>query len=99
MTEDAKLTDNLKKDIVSASYREINNQVEEMIKDLGCPRSFAEEFLRSIAENFKDEEKTVSEKSAYSSRHTSTPDNEKDAEAIVTMKEKEIREAMRKEKV
>ena len=99
MTEDWTPTDDIKKDIVSAVYRDINDQVEEMIEDLGCPRGFAEEFLRSIADNFDEGEKSIAENSAYSSRHTSTPENEKEAEAIVTKKEKEIRKAMKNEKL
>ena len=98
MTEDWKPTEDLKKDIVSAIYRDINNQVEEMLEDIGCPRSFAEDLLRSIADNFKDEEKANKKESAYSSRHASTPENEKGAEGIVTKHEKTIREAMKAEK-
>ena len=98
MTKEWNSSDDLKKDIISTVYRDIKDQVEEMIKDLGCPRGFAEEFLRSIADNFKDGEKTVAEVSAYSSRHTTTPEDEKDAEEIVTKNEKEIREAMKNEK-
>jgi len=98
MIEDWNPTDELRKEIVSAVYHDINDQVEEMVEDLGCPRGFAEKFLRSIADNFKDQKQIFSEKSAYSSRHTSTPENEKDAESIVTKKEKEIREAMNNEK-
>ncbi len=98
MAEDWNPTDGIKKDIISAVYRDINDQVEEMIEDLGCPRSFAKEFLRSIADNFKDGGKTVTQRSAYSSRHTSTPEDEKDAEGIVTKNEKEIRDAMKAEK-
>ena len=44
MTEDWNTTDELKKDIITAVYKDINDQIEEMIEDLGCPRSFAEEF-------------------------------------------------------
>lgn len=97
MTEDWKPTDELKKDIVSAVYRDINEQVEEMVEDLGCPRSFAEGLLISIADNFKDGVKAVTEESAYSSRHTSTPENEKGAEEIVTKNEKKLREAIKTE--
>ena len=98
MTEDWTPTDDLKKDIVSSVYRDINDQIEEMVEDLGCPRSFAEGVLRSIADNFKDEVKAVTDESSYSSRHTSTPENEKVAEEIVTKNEKKVREAIRTEK-
>ena len=97
MTEDWNPTNDLKKDIVSAVYRDINDQVEEMVEDLGCPRSFAERLLRSIADNFKDGIETVTKESSYSSRHTSTPSNEKSAEEIVTKNEKIIREAIKTE--
>ena len=97
MTEDWKPTDDLKKDIVSAVFHDINDQVEEMVEDLACPRSFAEGLLRSIADNFKDGVKAVKEESSYSSRHTSTPQDEKCAEEIVTKNEKKIREAIKAE--
>ena len=54
MTEDWNTTDELKKDIITAVYKDINDQIEEMIEDIGCPRSFAEGLLISIADNFKD---------------------------------------------
>ncbi len=95
MTEDWNPTDDLKKEIVSAVYRDINDQVEEMVEDLGCPRSFAEEFLKSIANNFKDGVKAVTEESSYSSRHATTPEDEKGAEEIVTKNERKIREAIK----
>ena len=97
MTEDWKPTNDLKKEIVSAIFRDINDQVEEMIEDIGCPRSFAEELLISIADNFKDESKMDREESSYSSRHASTPENEKDAKEIVTKNERKIREAIKAE--
>tara|TARA_Y100001968_G_scaffold316609_1_gene344673 strand:+ start:1246 stop:1380 length:135 start_codon:yes stop_codon:yes gene_type:complete len=40
MTEDWNTTDDLKKDIITTVYQDINNQIEEMVEDLGCPRSF-----------------------------------------------------------
>ena len=52
MTEDWNTTDELKKDIITAVYKDINDQIEEMVEDLGCPRSFAEGLLKSIADNF-----------------------------------------------
>ncbi len=97
MIKDWNPTDDLNKDIVSAVYRDINAQVEEMVKDLGCPRSFADGLLRSIADNFKDGVKTVTEESSYSSRHASTPENEKGAQEIVIKNEKKIREAIKTE--
>ena len=93
MTEDWNPTDELKKDIVSAIYRDISDQMEEMVEDLGCPRSFAEDLLTSIANNFKDGKKSVKNESSYSSRHTSTPDNEIDAKEIVTKYERKERTA------
>ena len=93
MTEDWNTTDELKKDIITAVYKDINDQIEEMVEDLGCPRSFAEGFLKSIADNFKDETKSVQNESSYSSRHSSTPEHEKGAEEIVSKYEKKVREA------
>ena len=97
MTKEWNPTDDTQKDIVSAVYHDINAQVEEMVEDLACPRSFAEGVLRSIADNFKDGVKVVTEESSYSSRHASTPENEKGAEEIVTKNEKKIREAIKAE--
>ena len=47
MTEDWNTTDELKKDIITAVYKDINDKTEEMVEDLGCPRSFAEGLLKS----------------------------------------------------
>ena len=69
------------------------NQIEEMVEDLGCPRSFAEKFLKSIADNFKDGTKPVRSESSYSSRHTSTPEYEKSAQEIVSKYERKARKA------
>ena len=91
MTEDWNTTNELEKDIISAVYKDINNQIEEMIEDIGCPRSFAEGLLKSIAENFKDETNAGKNKSSYSSRHASTPEHERGAESIVREHEKEYR--------
>ena len=98
MTEDCNTTDELKKDIITAVYQDINNQLEEMIEDLGCPRSFAERLLKSIANNFKDGTKAIKSESSYSSRHTSTPEHEKSAEEIVAKNEKIAREAIKRNK-
>ena len=46
MTEDWTTTDELKKEIITAVYQDINSQIEEMVEDLGCPRSFAESLLK-----------------------------------------------------
>ena len=73
MTEDWNTTDELKKDIITAVYKDINDQIEEMVEDLGCPRSFAEGLLKSIADNFKDGTTVCKTESSYSSRHASTP--------------------------
>ena len=59
MTEDWNTTDELKKDIITAVYKDINDQIEEMVEDLGCPRSFAEGLLKSIEETFKMERKVI----------------------------------------
>ena len=91
MTEDWNTTDELKKDIITAVYKDINDQIEEMVEDLGCPRSFAEGLLKSIADNFKDGTNTGKNKSSYSSRHNSTPEHERGAEAIVRKHEKKAR--------
>ncbi len=45
MTEEWNTTDDLNKEIITAVYQDINNQIEEMVKDLDCPRSFAEGFI------------------------------------------------------
>ena len=84
MTEDWNTTDELKKDIITAVYKDINDQIEEMVEDLGCPRSFAEGLLKSIADNFKDGTTVGKPESSYSSRHASTPEVEKGALEIVS---------------
>ena len=83
MTEDWNNTDELKNDIISAVYQEINEQTEEMVEDIGCPRSFAEGLLKSIADNFKDGTRAVKNESSYSSRHASTPEYERGAQEVV----------------
>ena len=93
MTEGWKTNDELKKDIITALYKDINDQTEEMVKDLGCPRSFAEGFLKSIADNFKDGSKVDKTVSSYSSRHASTPEVERGAQEIVSKHEREARNA------
>ena len=91
MTENWNTTDELKKDIITAVYQDINGQVEEMVEDVGCPRSFAEGLLRSIADNFKDGSKVGNTKSSYSSRHASTPEHERSAQEIVSKHERKAR--------
>ena len=91
MTEEWNTTDDLKKDIITAVYKDINDQIEEMIEDLGCPRSFAEGLLQSIADNFKDGTKVGKTESSYSSRHVSTPENERGAQEIVSKHERKSR--------
>ena len=93
MTEDWNTTDELKKDIITAVYKDINDQIEEMVEDLGCPRSFAEGLLKSIADNFKDGPTVGKTESSYSSRHASTPEIEKGAQEIVSKYEREARKA------
>ena len=93
MTEDWNTTDELKKDIITAVYKDINDQIEEMVEDLGCPRSFAEGLLKSIADNFKDGSKVDKTESSYSSRHASTPEHERGAQEIVIKNEREVRKA------
>ena len=93
MTEDWNTTDELKKDIITAVYKDINDQIEEMVEDLGCPRSFAEGLLKSIADNFKDETTVGKTESSYSSRHASTPEHERGAQEIVIKNEREVRKA------
>ena len=93
MTKDWNTTDELKKDIITAVYKDINDQIEEMVEDLGCPRSFAEGLLKSIADNFKDGTKVDQTESSYSSRHTSTPEVERGAQEIVSKHEREARKA------
>ena len=91
MNQDWDTTDELKKDIITAVYQDINDQIEEMIEDLGCPRSFAEGLLKSIADNFKEQEKEVESESSYSSRHNSTPEHERGAKEIVMDHERKAR--------
>ncbi len=93
MTEDWTPTDELKNEIITAVYQDINSQIEEMVEDLCCPRSFAESFLKSIADNFKDGTKAVKNVSSYSSRHASTPEHEKGVEEIVSKQEREAKKA------
>ena len=93
MTEDWTTTDELKKEIITAVYQDINSQIEEMVEDLGCPRSFAEGLLKSIADNFKDGTTVGKPESSYSSRHASTPEVEKGAQEIVSKHEREARKA------
>ena len=95
MIEDWNTIDEFKKDIINAVYQDINDQIEEMIKDLGCPRSYAEGLLKSIADNFKDGTKAGKSESSYSSRHESTPEDERGAQEIVTKNEKIIRETLK----
>ena len=93
MTENWNTTDELKKDIIKAVYNDINNQIEEMIEDIGCPRSFAEGLLISIADNFKDGTTVGKPESSYSSRHASTPEHERGAQEIVSNHEREAMKA------
>ena len=93
MTEEWNTTDELKKDIITAVYKDINDQIEEMIEDLGCPRGFAEGLLKSIADNFKDGTNVDKTESSYSSRHASTPEIERGAQEIVSKHEREARQA------
>ena len=93
MTEYWNTTDQLKKDIITAVYKDINDQMEEMVEDLGCPRSFAEGLLKSIADNFKDGTTVGKTESSYSSRHASTPEHERGAQEIVIKNEREVRKA------
>ena len=44
MTEDWNTTDELKKDIITAVYKDINDQIEEMVEDLYCPRSLQKDY-------------------------------------------------------
>ena len=93
MTEDWNTTDELKKDIITAVYKDINDQIEEMVVDLNCPRSFAESLLKSIALNFKDGTNAVKNESSYSSRHASTPEIERGAQEIVSKHERSARKS------
>ncbi len=91
MTEEWNTNDDLEKDIITAVYQDINNQMEEMVADLGCPRSIAEKLLKSIADNFKDGTQALKTESSYSSRHASTPDHERGAQEIVSKNERKAR--------
>ena len=37
MTENWNTNDELTKEIITSVYQEINDQVEEMVEDIGCP--------------------------------------------------------------
>ncbi len=91
MIEDWNTIDEFKKDIINAVYQDINDQIEEMIKDLGCPWSFAEGLLKSISDNFKDEKIVGKTESSYSSRHASTLEHEKGTPEIVIKHERAAR--------
>ena len=91
MTEDWNTTDELKKYIITAVYKYINDQIEEMVEDLGCPRIFAEGLFKSIADNFKDGTTLGKTESSYSSRHASTPEIERGAQEILSKHEREAR--------
>tara|TARA_B100000965_G_scaffold351535_1_gene326187 strand:- start:156 stop:614 length:459 start_codon:yes stop_codon:yes gene_type:complete len=91
VTEEWNTNDDLEKDIITAVYQDINNQMEEMVADLGCPRSIAEKLLKSIADNFKDGTQALKTESSYSSRHASTPDHERGAQEIVSKNERKAR--------
>jgi len=62
-----------------------------MVEDIGCPRGFAEELLKSIADNFKNGTTVGKTESSYSSRHASTPEHERGAQEIVSKHEREAR--------
>ena len=91
MLENWNTTNDLKKEIITTVYQEINDQVEGMVEDIGCPRSFAEGLLKSIAENFKDGTKASKTESSYSSRHASTPEYERSAQEVVRNHEKKTK--------
>jgi len=92
MTQRWNTNDELTKKIINSVYKEINNQVEEMVEDIGCPRCFAEMLLKSIANNFTDGEKIGKVESTYSSRHSSTPEYERSAQKIVSKHEEIARD-------
>ena len=64
-----------------------------MVEDIGCPRGFAEELLKSIADNFKNGTTVGKTESSYSSRHASSPEIERGAEEIVIKHERKARKA------
>ena len=45
MTEDWNTTDELKKEIITAVYKDINSQIGVMVTDLDGPRGFAKKFI------------------------------------------------------
>ena len=57
------------------------------------------DFSKAISTWQYDERKDIKQKSLYSSRHESTPSNEKAAEEIVTKHEKITREAIKNEEL
>ena len=83
MTEEWNTTDELKKDIITAVYKDINDQIEEMVEDFGCPRSFVEGLLKSIADNFIDGTTVGKTESSYSSRHASKPSMRSAQEIVI----------------
>ena len=82
----------LTKEIITAVYQEINDQLEEMVEDIGCPRDFAGWLLKSIENNYTDGRKAGGDESSYSSRHSSTPEYERGAQEIVSKHEKIARD-------
>ena len=63
-----------------------------MVEDIGCPRSFTEMLLKSIANNFTDGERIGKGETSYSSRHSSTPEYERSAQEIVSKHEEIARD-------
>ncbi len=98
MTEDWRPTDDQKNGVITRTVQFVSEEVQELIEELGCPKSYGASLLRAIAEKIEDKDKRVTKNSAYASRHCSTPEHEKAAESIVIENEKKAREAMKTEK-
>ena len=59
MTEEWNTTDELKNDIIKAVYKDINDQIEEMVEDLGCPRSFQKDYSNLLQTTLKMERQSL----------------------------------------
>ena len=97
MTEDWKPTNDQKSGVISRTVDFISEEVQELIEELGCPKSFGGDLLRSIAKNIEDDYKAITRESSYASRHASSPEDERSAKDIVTRHEKMARESIKAE--
>ncbi len=106
MTHDWKATDEQNEGVINRTVSFISDEIQELIDELECPKSFGADLLRAIADNIEvnptektlKEEKGNTQTSTYSSRHSTTPEHEKSAQQIVLQNERIVRETMKTEK-